>query len=175
LTSAPQPDAERKPVTVEFTLSEPEVVRSFRWVLLRQGRLVSLADTGLLFLVLGVALLAFGHSPVPGFAAMAIAVGCLALFLYPVLRNPRTIWRRTASLRQAQSIRFSEDGCEARSDVATLDVTWEIFTSCIDTPLCYMLTTRDRTTLPVPKRAFASADDEERFRDLVGRHLGSFR
>jgi hypothetical protein len=165
------------PVVIEFQLSAQEMAAALRSQLLRRPVIWVLPVWGVLLAVIGVIFLVspgVGAKNIVGFALLGIGVYTVAVFAYVVWRAPLKAWHRNEGLRGPQMIAFSEEGYQARSTFSEGRSTWALMKASFENDRFYMLllSTR-RAYLVIPKRAFKSKQDEERFRHLIERHTES--
>ena len=73
-------------------------------------------------------------------------------------------------MRGTRSLTFSDDGVQTQTSVSEGLMKWTAFKTSYETDQCYMLFMANRAYIILLKRAFASAQDEARFCDLLERH-----
>lgn len=162
------------PLVVEFQLSAHELATALRSQLLRRPVIWIMPVWSVLLAVIGVIFLVspgVGSKNIVGFALLGVGVYTVAVFAYVVWRAPLKAWHRNESLRGPQMITFSDEGYQARSTFSEGRSTWALIKASFENDQFYMLllSTR-RAYLVIPKRAFSSNQDEERFRHLLERH-----
>lgn len=104
-------------------------------------------------------------------AAGEILVGWGALLLWIFLLNPAWQYRRHPRLASEQSFCFSEAEVSWSFPEGKSRVAWTYFRDVRELGTFYLL--RSKTPplgYAIPKRAFQSAADQHRFRELVGQH-----
>lgn len=151
------------PAVARFALTAPEYAEGMRAIMRRQ-------PTMWIGPVLGVATLAVGLAlgePVPlVWGLVLLAIAGAAFYVAPVLR-----WKQGARLANQQEHTFSGTGISVRAGKEHGHLPWGFYSRVTETRNLYVLLRNSRQGNFVPKRAFASADDEARFRVLVADHL----
>ena len=152
-------------LTVHFTLTRSEALRCNRRIQARRWPTWVVIGFAIVIGVLGLLL------PVEewvwfGFP-FAITIAAFAFLIAPAL-----MWQRLPQLRAEQSVSVSDAGVVAKYKDVTTNADWSFFRRSILFDDAYVLQVR-RNYVQIPRRAFASAGDEQRFRDLLDRHLGA--
>jgi hypothetical protein len=125
-----------------------------------------------LFVLLPVILVAwsFYFNPATAVVAGLASQGVLALILNSRLNR---LWRNSSQFRETQ---ISEDGLWARTSETEVRVPWSAYKRVYEDKHGYRLTKREsRSYVFIPRRAFASESDENRFRELVRSHVTDSR
>lgn len=157
-------------VSITYQLTEDEIVRSVRFQVRRNRNLRLILGAGVFVSIVGIVILGFGAS---GFGAVLLGMGAylLALSGFVIVQGPRRSWRRNPSIRNLQSLTFSDEGVEAQTAIAHSKARWDLYPSLNETDDCYLLRVGHRRVFNIiPKRAFRTRDDEGLFRGLVTRH-----
>lgn len=85
---------------------------------------------------------------------------------------PRRLYRSNPQFRETYHIHFSDDGLVFKSTGLESSLRWGFYRKVVEAPdfyyLCYG---KDNYTL-IPKRAFASVEQEDTFRAIVNQHVG---
>ena len=169
--------SDRSPVTVQYTLTPDEVARALRWRVLRNWRFWIGPVVGLVFLVFGIGLIATSPSGMTAYPPVSLFVlGALWLVWYPIralVVGPSRAWSRKAGLQEQQTITFSDENIHTRAAEVDVTSSWsKVYRACYESPDAYLLQFASRPVYVIlPKRAFASPDDERHFRRLVETHL----
>lgn len=156
------------PVVVDFQLTGEEFRRALRWAIRRRPLFPVLAALGPVFIVIG--LLVGGHT---GGLLGGVGVGLLVLLLLSLSLSPAIAWRRNAWARGPRTLSFSDEGVQTRTPVSEGLMQWRAFKTTDETDHCYMLRMANRAYVIVLKRAFATAQDQARFRELIERHTAA--
>jgi hypothetical protein len=83
--------------------------------------------------------------------------------------TPRRLWRKHPQIREAQILSFSEHEVTEKLFQVTSIFDWSYWTEITKSGDTYVLRSKRGYTV-IPLRAFATAEDEERFRELVIAH-----
>jgi hypothetical protein len=150
---------------VRFKLTEPEFYGIWRGLVAGRRMTWILPLVGLVILFAGVLQSEIGLTV----AGIVLAAWCPAQ-LYVLA--PRRLWRRLPDLRDTQTLTFTEDGMSeelAESKSTYLWTYWEELSMAGD---AYVFRSKKGYTV-VPRRAFATRDDEQQFRELTAAHIRS--
>jgi hypothetical protein len=159
------------PITVSFSLDEEELVASCRAILLRRASVWGNVLVGAGAFVVGLALIPTTH---PGLSAGLIVGGLIwgfGVLFSCLVFGPHRTWSRNELLRGEQSQSFDEEALQVETAQSRSRVQWTVFTRVIATSNAYVLVLKSGSFLTVPRRAFASEADEQRFRDLTQRRV----
>ena len=151
-------------VTVGFTLTRDEVIRLYRG---RQAR----NWTNWAFVALGLVLAAFG---VWFRAVEIVTVGVVYtvwLAGYAWVWVPARIWRREVQLHSEQTITFSDAGVATQMIDSWVKTDWGYWCKVEAVRDGYVISARTNGWMIIPTRAFGSRDDEDAFRQIIGRHI----
>jgi hypothetical protein len=153
-------DTAQAPVTVHIQLTEADVVEALRYQLMRNRSLYIVPITGLLVGGLGVIGLLAGNGGVGG-ALIGVGAYLLIWFGFHLWRAPGRSWRKDESIRDPQTVTFSDEGVEARTILSESRSNWGLFVASSENEHSYMLRLASRKTYQiVPKRCLASPTDE---------------
>jgi hypothetical protein len=123
-----------------------------------------------LFLGLGVAAAVAGATG-SDHALIAPGIVFVAFCAYGLLLAPELRGRKIARLDHETTMSFSADGVRAKTSTAESRMEWSNFTRLLHSHDVYLLQLRNRTMYIIPRRAFASADDINRFHELATRRI----
>jgi hypothetical protein len=84
---------------------------------------------------------------------------------------PGSAWRRNPVVQGVQRHTFDDKGADLSFAGRATRVDWGYFTQLVNGPRIYQLLRGKKFGLVVPRRAFRSRDDEQAFKELLGRHL----
>ncbi|MDX6705640.1 MAG: YcxB-like protein [Solirubrobacteraceae bacterium] len=116
----------------------------------------------------GLALAVSVPSIIRGQATGALSLALVVLVWMAIwLGVPRLTWQRIASTLVSQQHAFDENGALVLTSSSRSEIAWEQFAEVTETPDVYVLRRENKLAIMVPARAFASAADEVRFRELV--------
>ena len=155
-------------LSVEFEHTRGEFTAAVRAVS-RRGRFVKVVfGVGAALVALGLLATASGGDD-GGWTA--IGVGVLAWLAFVYLYCPLGQWRAEALFRGPRRLTFDDDGVTCITPLSETRLLWPFYTAMIETDRCYVLMRKGRCCTPIPKRAFTTAGDADRFRTLVAGHL----
>jgi F0F1-type ATP synthase assembly protein I len=100
----------------------------------------------------------------------------LFVFFYLLIdarSRPRSLARRLWSHGEATLQHFATHGTAVRTDHTEVHADWGWFKRAARVGDAYVLTTRAGDHWVTPRRAFASAEAEQRYRELVAAHVGT--
>lgn len=108
---------------------------------------------------------------VAGLAFVALLEG--ALFYNVLVTLPRKYFRGDAKFRDRYELTFSDEGIKVKTPQIDSKLAWSLYTKVIEGRDMYVLIygNETRTMTAVPKRAFVNEDQENRFRELITRHI----
>lgn len=106
--------------------------------------------------------------------AVIVPFGLVALFLIVAPIIMASLVANNTALMSELRCEASAAGLHVASANADTTLNWELFGEVIETKNYFLLVFHDRRKLfqMIPKRAFASANDENHFRQLVKREIG---
>lgn len=161
-------------ITLHYTLEKSDLAGlsrgHFRHVVLRSW-----------FMRVAIAL--FGVSAVLGIVVglrdgwgsddLALAAGLpvvVVSLIWAYWFRPWRAARRSPAIGLAHSVTIDADGIAVETDLASNRLKWPLFTRFVETREGYLLYMGKRFT-GFPRRAFASAGDEARFREMLKEHI----
>ena len=154
-------------LSLEFEHTRGEFTAALRAVM-RRSRAVKVV-TGIGSVLTAVGLLAtLSGGDDGGWTVIGGSVLAWVAFMY--LYCPLAQWRKEALFRGPRRLTFDEYGLGCITPLSETRVRWGFFTGMIETDRCYVLLRRAQCT-PVPKAAFRSPVDVDRFRTLVAERI----
>jgi hypothetical protein len=160
-------------ISVEYTARVDEVAKVLQFqlrLLLRQKVILVIAAV---CVAGGVAILAVRTDrPAPGI--VLLAVGAFYLLWVTVFLDAlgRRAAAKSVSNEKSRWMEFSDEGVRLGTALRDNLTRWEAFSEVIEWDGFYLLHIgRTRLHGFVPRRAFASEEDERDFRELVGHHV----
>lgn len=154
-------------LSVQFEHTRAEFTAALRAVIRRRRVFKIVGAVGAAFMAIGLlATLSGGDDG--GFTAIGIGVLTWLAFMY--LYCPVAQWRADSIFRCPRSLTFDDDGVGCSTELSEELLRWPFYTAMIETERCYVLMRNNRCT-PVPKRAFTTPADADRFRALVARSV----
>jgi YcxB-like protein len=159
----------RTEVCVSFRLSRTEFEAAMHRMFWKFWQCSFTVYGGLLVFVLAavVALLYSVSDALPLLVLAGLWFGTGA-WLYWV--SPRRQYRRRRRAHEEQTLCFSDEACTARFVDAEVRLQWSLYEEVLETQEAYLLRLEKRAVNIVPKRAFTTAADETRFRELAQGH-----
>ena len=161
------------PIVVRFTMTKAEYLAAFRQHLFR-SKPILLASA---FFLLGMSLplitylyclgLGIRHSFSEAELVWPAVAGVMLVLIFGC--SPAVSYRKTnPSLRdQEQEYRFTEAGAEVRTGISEGRMDWKAWPRFKETPQFFMLFPSSTTIHILPKRAFASPEDQASFRAML--------
>ena len=162
-------------VTLEFQYSEAEYLAA--------NRLHFLSSTNMLWRLIIFGLLLVGGAvmmsvlltePFILWGGLAFVVLFEGALVYNVLVTlPRKYFRGDAKFRDRYELTFSDEGIKVKTPQIDSKLAWSLYTKVVEGRDMYVLIygNETRTMTAVPKRAFVNEDQENRFRELIARHI----
>jgi hypothetical protein len=156
-------------VGIEFEMSNEELEPVLRWQMAKIVRLRRSLLFAIPFLVLGVVRLVGPNLPgsarVLGIASLALVVFQSVLYLYIYVGAPRRFLRKRTPGSGRTRMEFTPDEVRIHTENSDVVNRWVVYSEMIDWRGVYLLRYgKGRAYRAIPKRAFASAEDERRFR-----------
>jgi hypothetical protein len=148
-------------MTLRFTLSAAEAQAVQRRLLARQWHRWAFVAFCLLLALAGVLLASVADLVVALAAALVYAASTLLL-------APRRMWQRHPLMRAEQVVTISDEGVTTQLATASSTVDWSYWSRITRVADAYVLEGEGRGYLLIPRRAFGSAADEQRFLELAG-------
>lgn len=162
-------------VKVEFQYTEAEYLAANRLYLFNSSNIVvRLIVVCLLLTAVVIMMSVVVTDLLPIWAMIAFVLLLEGGLVYNLLvRMPRQYFRGDAKFRDKFEVTFSDDGITVKTSQLDSKLSWSLYTRVIEGSEMYLLVygkeTRMMTT--IPKRAFKSSQQENRFRELVTRHI----
>jgi hypothetical protein len=161
-------------ISLKYQLSESELMDAIRAQSMRTWSFRFLVVFILiLFIYLGVQQLVYGTTLdwfLFTLAPIVIVSGVLAFFTYsnPLVR--RRI-RQEPKYTSEQAWQFSESGVQSKTAFGESKREWQVYPKVAEDAKYFILFLPSNAYTPIPKRAFASADELIRFRALLKRKV----
>jgi YcxB-like protein len=162
-------------ISLEFQYSEAEYLAASRLLFFSTTNLlVRLVVFGLL--MVGGAL-AFGlllsESLIMWVTLLFVALLEGVLFYNALVVIPRKYFRGDAKFHERYQLAFSDEGVKAKTSQIDSKLAWSLYTKVVEGRDMYVLLYGQDTRMmtAVPKRVFVNKDQENRFRELVARHI----
>jgi hypothetical protein len=98
---------------------------------------------------------------------VGLFVAAFVFFFVRALRDARKRFEREPAAHRLQTIEITEGGLSQSTHASSTQYKWEAFTRQVETPNLFLLYLTEVTFLLLPKRAFASKDEIDAFRELA--------
>ena len=148
-----------------FALTAAEYGEGMRVIMLRQPQLWIGPAAGAVVLLAGLTMVA----PVVIFAGLMVT----GFSVWSFYVAPKVRYRQNKRLHLDQVHTFSGTGISVRAGQEHGQLPWGFYRRAVETRNVYVLLRNNREGNFIPKRAFASKQEESRFRDLVADHMPS--
>jgi hypothetical protein len=152
-------------VKVRFTLTAAEAHAVQRRVFLRSWSVWCFLVFELAIAIVGIIVS----------SAVLIAIGGASVVVYVAqiwFWRPRRMWRGQGLMRSEQTLTISGEGIAIQYAGAASTTQWNFWKHARRLRDSYVLQGSQRGYTLIPRRAFADAPDEARFRELIAAHLG---
>jgi hypothetical protein len=160
-----------EPITLQFRYTQDEVVDAGRMYYARTLRLKMDYVVGTVTLLVGMwvwrstgkiteALFLFVLS------GLVFAIPALAHFVLPLV-----FYRQEPRFKDEYWLQFSDEGILFRTRQIDSRLEWSLYEKAWENAQLFVLQHGKRNFTTIPKRAFASREDEAAFREMVQRHL----
>lgn len=146
-----------------FALSASEYAEGMRVIMRRQPQLWIGPAAGVVVLVAGFVIVV----PVVIFAGLMLS----SFALWSFYMAPKVRYRQKPRLHLDQVHTFSGAGISIRAGREHGELPWGFYRSAVETRNVYVLLRTNKEGNFIPKRSFASPQEESRFRALVAENL----
>lgn len=159
-------------ILLRYQLTEDEVMDAMRTRIVRSWsvRLVFLAAIVFALITLVVNLATGDVTLIIVAMVPIVLVGGLFVFFY-YSPYTRARLRTEARFFIEQTWRFGEEVIEHQTQYGRAHQTWSTYVQAGETPRFFFLFLSQNQIAPLPKRAFANAQEQTRFRELLKRKL----
>jgi hypothetical protein len=115
----------------------------------------------------GIYFLLFGGDVALTTSLIATGAFLLGLLVTSSILLPRQRFRGDPRFKGEYFLRFSEEGIEFHTDDIDAKVSWRIYKEALETRQFFLLSDGGSTLTVIPKRAFASGDQESLLRKML--------
>jgi len=162
-------------VKIEYQYTEAEYLSASRLLFFSKPNiLLRLILFGVLLLVGALMFSALAIDFIPLWT-MILFVGLFEgmLFYNVLIKMPRTYFRGDGKFRDKYEVTFSDECIRVKTSQIDSKLAWSLYPQVLEGADMYLLIygTDLRMMTAVPKRAFASKDQEHKFREMVSRHI----
>ena len=105
------------------------------------------------------------------FALIFFGIILFALNTAIYFNNPRAHFRKHPFIRQRYEVEFSDDGIKFRTEETESKYKWGFYRRVIETSKHYYLLYEGNWFSLIPKRAFQTLAEEQKFRSLLKQHV----
>jgi hypothetical protein len=163
------------PIRLKFILSPDEYADAIRQNLFRLPSLLIVSAMVVIATLTPMVLLAAGRPTfnVGGSLACALVGATFVVSLY--WNGPRSAYRKLnpANRDQEQAFSFTEEGIDIRHATAEAKLDWKSWIKFRENARFFLVYPAQRMFTIIPKRAFASPEEVDAFRELLKRKLGT--
>lgn len=159
-------------IILRYQLTEDEVIDAMRTRILRSWSVRLLFLAAILFALITLVInLATGDVTmiIMAIAPIVLVGGLFVFFYYSPYTRARL--RNEPRFFIEQHWRFGEDDIDHKTQHGESHQTWSTYTKAGETPHFFFLFLNQNQIAPIPKRAFANAQEQTRFRELLKRKL----
>ena len=162
-------------VRLEFEYTEAEYLAASRLFFFSSPHVVArLIVFGLLLVVAAVLLsVLMTESFVLWASLLFVFVLEGALFYNVLVAAPRKYFRGDPKFHDRYELTFSDEGIKLKTSQVDSKLAWSLYTKVVEGRDMYLLLYGNETRMmtAVPKRVFMNTDQENRFRELLARHI----
>jgi hypothetical protein len=159
-------------ISLRFRYTEEEYVAATRFYLARSTDFLLRLAFSTIFLAAGIffVLLASLESEIP---FLLTFVGVLSFLMWSLFFYiaPRQRFRSDPKFRDEYFLQFSDDGIQFKTAQIDALIQWSLYTKVLENDRFYLLVYGKNMISVIPKRAFASAQQEAAFDELLKRKL----
>jgi hypothetical protein len=154
-------------VELRFSYSEKEYVSAYRKYFLAKKRAAFFIIIAAGLILAGIYFLLFGGDVPLTVSMIATGAFLLGLLVTSSILLPRQRFRADPRFKGEYFLRFSEEGIEFHTDDIDAKVSWRIYKEAVESREFFLLSDGGSTLTVIPKRAFASADQESLLRKML--------
>ncbi len=161
-------------INLRYKLSENELLTAMRAQAMRTWSFrILIMFIAIMLVYVGIQLLTLNSSldvALISLAPIVIVIVILAVFTYfnPIVRYRI---RKEPKYIAEQTWRFSEDSVHWKTEYSESTSGWKSYARVVESKNFFSLFLQSNLFTPIPKRAFANADEESRFRELLKRKI----
>lgn len=164
-----------KTISLRFRYTEEEYIAAMRLYLMRSRDLIVPFVASFLYTLLCIFLfkwLDFGSELMPIFLIAAFLPFIIAFLLYFVV--PRQRFRGDPKFADEYLLQFSEDGIHFKTAQIDSILQWSLYNKVLENERFYILVYGKNMISVIPRRAFASADQETAFAQMLRRNIPAY-
>ncbi|MCY2984675.1 MAG: YcxB family protein [Planctomycetota bacterium] len=158
-------------ISAAFTITRPEYVRAIRRYYKTKLHVKRDLVGGVIAIAGGVFLLNTIENVTVAWLLIVSGVVLASLVLYAIFALPAMIYRSQPKLKDEYRLEFREEGIGFKTKNIDSNLEWSIYHSWLRDNEFYILYHGTRDVTVVPRRSFASGD-EDRLKDLLVRKIG---
>ena len=159
-------------ISAAFTITRAEYVRTIRRYYKTKLQVKRDLVGGVIAIAGGVFLLNTIENVTLAWLLIVSGVVLALLVLYAIFALPAIIYRSQPKLKDEYRLEFRDEGIAFKTKNIDSNLEWSIYHSWLRDNEFYILYHGTRDVTVVPRRSFASGD-EDRLRDLLVRKIGS--
>ena len=154
-------------IELRFKYSEKEYVSAYRKYFLAKKRAAFFIIIASGLIVAGIYFLLSSGDVALTVSFIATGAFLIGLLVTSSILLPRQRFRSDPRFKGEYLLRFSENGIEFHTDDIDAKVSWRIYNEALETRDFFLLSDGGSTLSVIPKRAFANAAQELRFRQML--------
>src|SRR6185437_4046826 len=158
-------------IELRFRYTEAEYLTAYRKYFLAKKRAFFMLSMSTGLVVVGVYFLISGRDIALTISFIGTGALLFGLLISSSILLPKQRFRTDPRFRGEYLLRFSDNGVEFYTKEIESKVTWRVYKEALETKAFFLLSDGGAILTVVPKRAFANADDESRFRELLDRNI----
>lgn len=154
-------------IELRFKYTEDEYVSAYRKYFLAKRRPFFLLFLAAGLVAAGIYFLITGSDVALTVACTSTGAWLLGLLISSSVLMPRQRFRNNPRFRSEYLLRFTDDGIEFHTNEIDAKISWRIYKQALETKAFFLLSDGGLTLSVIPKRAFSSAEQELRFKQMV--------
>ena len=162
-------------VKIEYELTESEYLAATRIYFFKSREVLIRTIVFCLFILLAALIIGVLTLELfPLWATFALATLFDIMVIYTMfIEAPRRYFRGDPKFRDKYELTFSDEGIKVKTHQIDSKLAWSLYTSVVEGRDFYLLIYGQQAAMmtTVPKRSFKDKQDENRFRELVSRHI----
>ncbi|MDT5063385.1 MAG: hypothetical protein QOH63_3844 [Acidobacteriota bacterium] len=159
-------------ISLRFRYTEEEYIAAIRFYLTGSKSFLIRLILSFICVAAGIFLVSFLNLD-SAFSFLLTFIGVVLLLIWSLLFFvvPRQRFRRDPKFRDEYFLQFSDDGIQFKTAQIDALVQWSLYSRVIENERFYILVYGENMISVIPRRAFASAQQEAAFDELLKRKL----
>jgi hypothetical protein len=161
-----------KIISLRFKYAEEEYVSATRFYLTRAADFWFQLAAGALFVLAGLFLVLLTDlQPVIAFILTFVGVVWLFVWVLALFVMPGQRFRGEPKFKDEYFLQFSDDGIQFKTTQVDALIQWSLYRKVLENDKFYLLIYGKNMLSVIPRRAFAGANEEAAFKEMLGRNL----